>query len=99
LGTDLASGQLTLPLLYLRDSAGPETRERLSHCFNGNGASAAQKAESLKLLKEEAIKAQVPAYCQSVARRYLARARAALASFPASPCKTSLAALTDYLLQ
>lgn len=99
LGTDLASGQLTLPLLYLRDSAGPEIRQWLAHCFNGNGASTTQKAESLKLLKEEAIKAEVPTYCQGVARRYLAKARATLTSFPASPCKTSLLALTDYLLQ
>lgn len=98
LGTDLASGQLTLPLLYLRDSAGPQTRERLAHCFNGNGASAAQKEESLQLLKEEAIKARVPAYCKRVAHRYLARARTALSPFPASAYKTSLLSLTDYLL-
>lgn len=99
LGTDLASGQLTLPLLYLRDSAGQETRERLAYCFSGNGASATQKEEILQFLKEEAIKAQVPAYCRGVANRYLSRAKSALAPFSASPYKKSLLALADYLLK
>lgn len=99
LGTDLASGQLTLPLLYLRDSAGKQIRQQLAHCFNGNGASAARKEKSLKLLKEEAIRAKVPAYCRGVANRYLVKARAALAPFSESCYKSSLHALASYLLQ
>lgn len=38
LGSDLGSGQMTLPILYLRDSAGPKVKELLSHWFaDGNG--------------------------------------------------------------
>ncbi len=101
LGTDLALGQLTLPLLYLKDAAEPETRAALSQWFNGNGGTrtAEQTTEQLMLLKEEAVKYQVPAYCRRVAGRYLSRARTALTSFPASPYKNSLLALTDYLVQ
>ncbi len=99
LGTDLALGQMTLPLLYLRDSAGPELRSRLAQCFTGNGSrSAAQIQEQYRFLKEQALKHQVPVYCKRIANRHLARARAALAPFPASPAKASLLALPDYLL-
>ena len=98
LGTDLALGQLTLPFLYLRDSAEPELRSTLSQWFNGNGSrSAAQAREQLRFLKGQAIKYQVPTYCARVANRYLNLARNSLAPFPGSPYKTSLLALTDYL--
>lgn len=100
LGTDLALGQLTLPLLYLRDSADPELRSRLAQWFNGNGSrSAAEAKEQLRLLKQEAARLKVPAYCRRVANGYLSKARAALAGFPNSAYKTSLLTLTDYLLQ
>ena len=100
LGTDLALGQLTLPLLYLRDSAGPELRSRLAQWFSGNGSqSAAQAQEQLRFLKQEAVRHKVPVYCRRVANGFLAKARQALASFPACPQKSSLLTLTDYLLQ
>jgi len=100
LGTDLALGQLTLPLLYLRDAADPELRGMLAQWFNGNGSrSAAQAQEQLRLLKQEALLHKVPAYCRRVANGFLAKARAALSVFPSSPYKASLLSLTDYLLQ
>ncbi len=99
LGTDLALGQLTLPLLYLRDSADPELRSQLSQWFNGNGSrTAAQAKEQLRLLKQEAALLKVPAYCRRVASAHLAKARVQLAVFPSCPHKGSLLALTDYLL-
>ena len=100
LGTDLALGQLTLPLLYLRDTADPDLRSQLAQWFNGNGSrTAAQAQEQLKVLKEEAAKHKVPVYCRRVAKGYLSKARQALSPFPDAPYKTSLLALTDYLLQ
>ena len=100
LGTDLALGQLTLPLLYLRDAAGPELRGQLAQWFNGNGSrSAAQALEQLQLLKQEAVRHKVPAYCRRVANGFLDKARQALSGFPGSPCKSSLLALTGQLLQ
>jgi len=100
LGTDLALGQLTLPLLYLRDAADPELRGLLSQWFNGNGSrSAAQAQEQLRLLKSEAARRKVPARCRRAADGFLAKARGALAPFPASPYKASLLQLTDLLVQ
>ena len=100
LGTDLALGQLTLPLLYLRDAADPELRSQLAQWFNGNGSrTAVQAREQLQRIKEEAIRLRVPAYCQRVAGRYLLKARQALAPFPDSPHKESLLALTEFLVQ
>ena len=100
LGTDLALGQLTLPLLYLRDAADPDLRSQLAQWFNGNGSrTSAQAQEQLRALKKEAAKHKVPAYCRRAAKGYLSKAQSALSSFPASPFKASLQALTDYLLQ
>ncbi len=99
LGTDLALGQMTLPLLYLRDSAGPKLRSHLAQCFTGNGSrTAAQVQDQYRFLKEQAIKHQVPVYCKRIANRHLAKARASLAPFLSSPAKSSLLALTDFLL-
>ncbi len=100
LGTDLALGVLTLPLLYLRDAADPELKLQLTQWFSGNGSrSAAEAKEQLRLLKAEAARLKVPAYCRRVANGYLDQAREALKIFPDSPSKESLLALTDYLLQ
>ena len=110
LGTDLASGHLTLPLLTIRDAGGPEIRNHLAQWFNGNGSFGTryhfkkvpgtdQMEKRLKFLKEQALKHQVPAYCRRVANRYLAKARAQLSIFPASRTKSSLLALTNYLLK
>ena len=100
LGTDLALGQLTLPLLYLRDAADPDLRSRLAIWFNGNGSrSAAEAQDQLRLLKKEAARLKVPAYCRRVAHRFLSKARGALSPFPDSPFKASLLTLTGYLLQ
>ena len=100
LGTDLALGQLTLPLLYLRDAADPELRGMLSQWFNGNGSrTVAQAQEQLRLLKTEAARRKVPARCRRAANGFLSKARGALAPFPVSPYKTSLLSLTDLLLQ
>ena len=99
LGTDLALGQLTLPLLYLRDAADPELRGRLSQWFNGNGSrTVAQAQEQLRLLKHEAARRKVPDRCRRAAEGFLSKARGALAPFPASPHKSSLLSLTDLLL-
>ncbi len=98
LGTDLALGQMTLPLLYLRDSAGPRLRSQLAQCFSGNGSrSATQVQEQYRFLKEQALKHRVPSYCRRVANRHLATARLCLTSFPSSPYKSSLLALAAHL--
>lgn len=100
LGTDLALGQMTLPLLYLRDRAGPDLRAHLSAWFNGNGSrTCAQGQEQLRVLQDAAVRRRVPDYCRRVANRFLSKARAALEAFPASPCRESLLALTQFVLR
>jgi len=99
LGTDLGTGQLTLPLLYLRDASGPQAREALSRWFDGNGSlDADANREILSFLKEEAFRHQVPDTCRTIAQDYLKTGRLALSVFPDSPFKESLFSLTDYLL-
>jgi octaprenyl-diphosphate synthase len=99
LGTDLGQGQMTLPLIYLRDAAKGQTLERLREFFNGNGSHAAVSKEELyQLLQKEALRYEVPAYCKRTCNRYLAKARQALDAFSASDAKSSLLALTDYLV-
>ncbi|MBI3322143.1 MAG: polyprenyl synthetase family protein [Candidatus Omnitrophica bacterium] len=100
LGTDLALGQLTLPLLCLRDAADPEFRSQLTQCFNGNGSrTAAQAREQMQKIKQEAIRLRVPEYCRRAAGKYLLKARQALAPFPESAQKESLLSLTDFLVR
>lgn len=100
LGTDLALGQMTLPLLYLRDSAPAAVKMQLTDWFNGNGSRTYSEAlDQQKYLKKEALRAKVPAYCKKTANQYLAQARKALSPFPPSSYKKSLLALTDFLLQ
>ncbi len=99
LGTDLALGQLTLPLLYLRDVAKPKLKGKLTNWFNGNGyRSTAQANEQMRFLREQAFEHGVQAHCNRVANQHLAKARAAVAPFPSCPAKHSLLGLTDYLL-
>ena len=109
LGTDLGTGQMTLPLLYLRDVAGSQARAALAHWFNGNGNGVKGQPVSTKVdsdhgaelcahLKDQALKYQVPAYCSATARGYLDRAKSALRPFPSSAYKASLLSLTDFLL-
>ncbi len=105
LGTDLGQGQMTLPLIYLRDVAGPKTQKALAHWFhgNGNGQSAhsepVQAREQVERFKTQAIRFGVPGYCRRVADRYLAKARTALEPFPSSPHKSALLSLTNFLLR
>ncbi|PIQ82083.1 MAG: hypothetical protein COV76_05550 [Candidatus Omnitrophica bacterium CG11_big_fil_rev_8_21_14_0_20_64_10] len=109
LGTDLSEGQVTLPMIYLRDAAGARASRMLAQCFNGhangngNGHTAPVDSDQARLryrrLQKEAVKHQVPAYCRRVAGRYLAQARAALKPFPDSESKQLLLQLTNHLVR
>jgi octaprenyl-diphosphate synthase len=100
LGTDAALGNITLPLIALRDLKVPAVSKRLAACMsgNGNGHSPAEGAELLTLLREEAIRHKIPQACRRLAGRFLDRSREALEPFPDSRPKESLLALADYLL-
>jgi octaprenyl-diphosphate synthase len=107
LGTDLALGQMTLPLLFLRDATGSDGQKQLAQWFRdipnwsfGNGLGVNDELRHrLDRIRKEALKRRVPERCKEVASRYLAKARKALDGFPNSPYRSSLLALTGYLLR
>lgn len=99
LGTDLSEGNVTLPLIYLRESNQPEVVQQLTFCFNGNGHSPDKRLKAAEQLRQHAIRLQIPQSCRRVAQRFLNKARAALEPFAPSRYRSSLLALTDYLLR
>jgi len=91
LGTDLAKGKLTLPLLLLWERANRPERARLQELVEGWQPGSMKQVSKL-LAKYEALEAS-----QQKVREYLQRARDALADLPAANGRAALMALTDYL--
>ncbi len=91
LGTDLAKGKLTLPLLLLLERAEPADRERI-HGLVENWDIGSLPALTSLLSKYNALGGSL-----SIMRTYLNNAIHALEQLPATPGRGSLAALTDFL--
>lgn len=91
LGTDLAKGKLTLPMLLLWERASPRDRSRLMELIRQweNGALAEMGA---LLAKYETLTPSLKSIHQ-----YLERARQILRPMPASHGRDALLALTEYL--
>ena len=91
LGTDLAKGKLTLPVLLLWERANDEERARLEELvrnFNGGALT-----EIIKLLaKYDTLGASL-----DIMRQYLEKARRALRVLPPSNGQAGLFGLTEYL--
>ena len=91
LGTDLAKGKLTLPVLLLWERADGADRKRLEKLvrdFNGGAM-----AEIIKLLaKYDTLDASL-----GIMRQYLDKARLVLRALPPSNGQAGLFALTEYL--
>jgi octaprenyl-diphosphate synthase len=93
LGTDLAKGKLTLPVLLLWERADPADRECLESMVHGWQPSF--MAEAAKLLaKYETLAASV-----QILHEYLAQALQAIHRLPPSPGRLGLLGLADYLAQ
>lgn len=91
LGTDLASGKLTLPIFVALESATPEDRAQLvEHIQNWEPAALPHVLELL-----ERYDAQNEA--RMVVHRYLEEARQALKPIPESRNRSALIALTEFL--
>lgn len=91
LGTDLAKGKITLPLLIILEQGSPEDQEQLRNLiklWDGNSFS-----ELLHLLK----KYESLARSRTVIQDYLNTARESLAAVPLSAGRVALHELTDYL--
>src|SRR5258706_2625494 len=91
LGTDLARGKLTLPILLLWERADASDRARLQELVLGWQPGLMSRLAEL-LLKYDALTSSLESIHQ-----YLEKARLALRVFPASDGRTGLAGLTEYL--
>ena len=91
LGTDLAKGKLTLPVLLLWQRAGAADRARLQELVNEwqNG--------SMKRMGKLLAKYETLAGSLEIMRQYLEKARRSLSLLPASNGQAGLLGLTDYL--
>jgi octaprenyl-diphosphate synthase len=93
LGTDLAKGKLTLPVLLLWERADPADRECLESLVHGWQPS--YMAEAAKLLaKYETLAASV-----QILHEYLSQALQAIHQLPPSAGRLGLLGLADYLAQ
>ncbi|MBL9128576.1 MAG: polyprenyl synthetase family protein, partial [Verrucomicrobiales bacterium] len=91
LGTDFASGKVTLPLLLAHQSAGPGDRSRLESLFNRRGT---VHADGLRAILDQH---QAGVRAQAVVASHLEAAREALRPLNNAPATAPLAGLTHYL--
>ena len=92
LGTDLARGKLTLPLLWLLAQRG--VGDRLANLMRSNG----DERHKLRELERSFPLEQAIAYAMDGARARLASARAALVELPPSPARDGMEGLVEYVI-
>lgn len=91
LGTDLAKGKLTLPVLLLWERADAADRARLQELVQR------WQPRSMKHVAELLAKYETLGASLELMRHYLEKARQVLRSFPPSDGRTGLLGLADYL--
>ena len=91
LGTDLAKGKLTLPVLLVWERADEKDRVRLRELVQTWQNGAIEQMSEL-LLKYEALNASI-----EIIRQYLEQSRRVLRGLPASSGRTGLFGITEYL--
>jgi octaprenyl-diphosphate synthase len=91
LGTDLTKGKLTLPVLLLWERADAGDRERLQ------GLVQSWQPLSMKRMEKLLAKYDTLGGSAAIVRRYLEKARQALAALPPSHGQAGLLGLTTYL--
>ena len=93
LGTDLATGKLTLPVLVALERANPvnraRLREQIEHWHNGNIAGVRELLEQHDALDES----------RGTIQHFLESARQCLAALPETESRLALAGLTGFLAQ
>jgi len=91
LGTDLAKGKITLPLLYLMQRS-PEEAERLRSVLGKS------EHEALRRLRSEFPLEHAVAYAMEEAQRRIAKAQASLSALPAGPARDALHQLAGFVV-
>jgi len=93
LGTDLANGKLTWPVLLAWERASASERARLEHLIQN------WKSENLAVVNEMLIRYETFEPSREVVAKYLGQARSALKILPESSGRAGLFALADFLAQ
>jgi octaprenyl-diphosphate synthase len=91
-GADLKNGELTLPIIHLLRGSTPMKRHEIRRLLRPESAAGAVLTELLE--RNGSL-----TYAFNAAEEELRRARAELASLPASAAKTALTDLADFVLQ
>ena len=91
LGTDLAKGKLTFPVLLAWERSTPQDREKLERLIKHSGAAAMPEVGQM-LKKYETLTPSV-----EIIEQYLAQARQCIRSLPESGGRAGLLGITDYL--
>ena len=91
LGTDLAKGKLTLPLIWLTERCGNHERGQLLAWLQD------WKPEHFPKLMDELLAHQALGECQRVVQQHLHAARQQLAGLPENTAKNGLFGLTEFL--
>ncbi len=89
-GSDLIQGNITLPILFLKDS--PEFRPALEHAISGNMT----EIERLALVKRIRESDAIPK-SKAISNRYLQKALKEIDALPSSPAKKSLRDIALYM--
>ncbi len=89
-GSDLIQGNITLPILFLKDS--PEFRPALEHAISGNMT----EIERLALVKRIRESDAIPK-AKAISNRYLQKALKEIDALPTSPAKKSLREIALYM--
>ncbi|MDQ7849934.1 MAG: polyprenyl synthetase family protein [Armatimonadota bacterium] len=93
IGSDIQGGKVTLPVIHALRCASPGDRAELLRLLQTPSADGQVEEVRPLLDRYGAIE-----YAVDVARRYAARAAAALEALPPSPARQSLRALTEFVL-
>jgi len=93
LGTDLAKGKLTYPVLVAWERSGKEDRAKLETLVGD------WQAESFPWVKQLLVRHETLKPTVDLIERYLAQARQSLRSLPESVGRAGLLGVTDYLAQ
>lgn len=89
-GSDLIQGNITLPILFLKDS--PEFRPALEHAISGNMTEIERVALVKRIRESDAI-----AKSKAISNRYLQKALIELDALPSSPAKKSFREIALYM--
>jgi octaprenyl-diphosphate synthase len=103
LGTDVASGKMTLPLLFLLEQLGESERTQLMESLRQPGqeikVSPSSRAESLGTLSELLVKHQIPDRVAAFFEDEVDKAEAALSAHATLPPVEKLRSITGFIRQ